>query len=210
MLKPPDSSFIYQRMASYTHRPLDISTIVLLGQQIHRIAERQQIPWALIGGAAVALHLEAFKHPAAETRCSCDLDVAALEVPSDRHITWISPLLAGGMIGKLGTRRIDWLVRKGAHEPLRFLQCRLIGSAVRLKSGMPVASPDALCALKLCIAPKGFRPKDRWDCRLLIDVGAATISGINQWIAETVSNREIRESSLRNLERLDATPLAAA
>ncbi len=210
MLKPPDSSFLYQRMASYTHRPLDLSTIVLLGQQIHRIAERQQISWALIGGAAVALHLEANKHPAAETRCSCDLDVAALDVPTDRHLTWVSPLLAGGMVGVLGSRRVDWLVRKGAQEPLRFLQCRLIGSAVRLKSGLPVASPDALCALKLCIAPKGFRPKDKWDCRLLIESGAATTTGINQWIAETVSNREIRDNSLRNLERLDTSQLAAA
>jgi len=197
-------------MEADADRPLNLSTIRLLCQQVSRIAERHHIPWSLIGGAAVALHLGALNHPAAETRCSCDLDVAALDVPNGTPIKWVSPLLAGGMIGKLSGKRIDWLVRKGAHEPLRFLQCRLIGSSTPMFNGIPVAPPDALCALKLCIAPKGFRPKDRWDCRLLLAVGAATIPGITEWIEKTVSNREIRDYSLRNLTQIEALHLTAA
>ena len=209
MLSPPDSTFIYQRMAPYTLRPLNLSTIHLLGTQINRIADHEKIPWALIGGAAVALHLQMAKHPAAETRSSCDLDVAATTLPNDRRINWICPLLAGGMVGTLGGQRIDWLVRKGADEPLRYMHCRLIASATRTGDGIPVAAADALCALKLSIPPRAFRPKDRWDCRLLLEVGAASIDGIALWIKETVTNKSVREDAQRNISQLTPQSVAA-
>lgn len=220
MITPPDPSVHYDLQA-YSQRPLDVTTIHGLAIQIQRICIKKQIPWALIGGGAVALHLFTAGHPSADSRASCDLDVAASDLISDAQITWIAPLLAGGMVGKLNNRRIDWLVRKGGHEPLRCLQNRIIATANALPGApafpaakprwaFPVATPDSLCALKLCLSTRSFRPKDRWDCRLLIDAGLANIDAITWWLRETVSDTHLRDNAQRNLDRLLPLPLLAA
>lgn len=119
MLLPPDSSAFYHPQATYSHRPLDITTIHGLATQIHRICVAKNTSWALIEGAAVALHL------------------------------------------------------------------------------------------KLCLSSKSFRPKDRWDCRLLIESGLANIDAITWWLRETVSDRQIRDDAQRNIDRLLPLPIAA-
>lgn len=220
MLSAPDQSEFYLHASPYALTALNLKDIYRTALLFRNICTERQVSWAIIGGAAVALHLHAVGHPEAEKRVSCDFDVAATEVFEDRRIRWIAPLLGGGMIGTLATTRVDCLVRKGSYEPLRCLQNRLIATANAPSVNMdpygrrywpfPVATPDALCALKLCIDTKSFRPKDRWDCRLLLDTGLANLDGITQWLQETISNRSIRDEAQLNIERLAIRPRIAA
>jgi len=203
-------SALYYCLAKSSRRPLSLSEATLISAQIANIAKRHQIAWAVIGGAAVALHLESINHPAAWSRTSSDFDIAASETPRDPRIRWGAPLVAGGRVGILSQRRIDWLVRHDANDPLRALQSRLIWAASTVNNSIMLPPADAICALKVCLSERAFRPKDYVDCRLLMEAKLATNDGITAWLQQTISNKTTRRYACANLARITNAIAAAA
>jgi hypothetical protein len=190
--------------------PLAIPEILLLAQTIDSIARRHALGWCVIGGAAVSLHLASCNHPDANGRSSFDFDLAADTTVDDLQIRWIGRLNAGGYSGICLGRRVDWTIRSGPNDPLRVLYRRTISSAKPTNAKIPLAPASALVAMKICLPRSAMRPKDRWDCRLLLNSGLATTKEVEAWISQTVTNMSVLKEASLNLQNISLNPLMAA
>lgn len=139
--------------------------------EVLRVLERERVPHALIGAAALAIH--------GVSRSTADIDLLSVDATILRGEAWgelerpgravrilkgdaEDPLVGSVRVGE-GSEIVDVVVGRHAW------QREIIETAERLSLGeleMPVARPAALVLLKLYAGG----PKDAWDIRALLEV----------------------------------------
>lgn len=157
-------------------------------QEVGRIAEREEIDWAVAGGLAM--------HFYGSPRLTKDVDIIA-----SKHLSLIPqhPLTFGGssytlQIGRY-TVQVDWIVRNDGYE--KYYKAAL-KDAIVLPNGLRVITPEWLVILKL----HAGRQKDFDDIVFLLKQQNLVVRPtVKQKVVETTSE-DVWLAILPNFRRL--------
>ncbi len=167
---------------------IDTETGIAALNQLAKIAERENVEWALAGG--IAMHL--YGSP----RLTKDVDVIALKRLS---VEAVRPIGFGGECYEVtvGKKRIhiDWIVRE---DNYRQYYVQALKDAATLKNGLKVITPEWLIILKYIAG----RDKDLDDITFLLKKnGYVKRQKIKENIIKT-KNEDVWFAMLPNWQRL--------
>lgn len=162
--------------------------------------------WCLIGGCAIALHLQmsACNRDISAYRASPDIDIMGTCLPQ-KPLIRIAPLIFAGWGCEYHHEdqvfEIDWHITSKMNTLRRISE---IGIQRRVSiRGIPVMLPVHLVALKLGMQDKAWRPKDFTDVRLLLAYSGITVAEIECVLNEHM-DRASAMSSIQRLARITA------
>lgn len=166
---------------------IDTETGISAVKKLAKIAEKENVEWALAGG--IAMHLYG------SDRLTKDVDVIALK---RLNLKAINPIGFGGEAYnvKVGKKEIhvDWIVREDGY---RQYYIQALKDAAELKNGLRIITADWLAILKYIAG----RNKDNEDIIYLLRKGYAVPQRIKENILKT-KGEDVWFAMLPNWQRL--------
>ncbi len=166
---------------------IDTETGIAAVKKLAKIAEKEQVEWALAGG--IAMHL--YGSP----RMTKDVDVIALK---RLNLESVNPIGFGGEAYsvKVGKKEIhvDWIVREDGY---RQYYVQALKDASELKNGLKIITADWLAILKYIAG----RQKDTDDILFLLKRGYAKPERIKKNVIFT-KGEDVWFAMLPNWQRL--------